>query len=209
MADPVPGIGDIYQVTFRSTLFNQMILNTFLYRLESTAGLTSVFSIYNDLDNYVEGAGSLKPTFLAVTPTNMTLNQIWIQRIYNGRVRKSVYGVGLPGSAGAAANTANQAASIERRGDLANKHNVGRLQVVIPSGSTWQDSGEVTSAGLTALVDLADAMTSTLTGGPGTTIFTPVLARKTGLTYSFDYITVATPQLTVRTMRRRTVGVGK
>lgn len=209
MADPVPVIGDLLQVTFQSRLYNQVLINTFHYRIEGTGGRTSIFTIQSDLKGFIAGAGSLMESFLDASPRQLTLENIWVQRIAGARVRKSVFEVELAGTSDMDADTANVAASIERRGDFADKHNVGRLQVCIPTSSDAITQGHTTVALETKLNALAVQLLAGQTGAPGTAIFAPVLVHRSGLAIAFNYITVTQTMFTVRVMRRRTVGVGK
>jgi len=209
MADPVPVVGDLYQVTFKLQAFNQVCLNTFHYRLESLGGRTSVFVIQADLIGFMQRAADIQEKFLAVTPSNVTLQEIWCQRISAVRVRKTVADVFLDGTADEEAQTANVAASIERRGDLASRQSIGRLQVMIPGGTVWQIDGHITAAAELKLNALADLLPAGETGAPGTAIFAPVLVRRSGLSYTYQPITAAGAMFTTRTMRSRTVGHGK
>lgn len=208
MAVPA-AVGQIYQVTFRCSLFNQRVLNTFKYRLDVLPAAASTDDIADRIDARISTAANLIADWRATQPIQITLLFVDVQCLWPIRVRKKSYAknqAGLYVDNGAI--NVNSAISITRRGTLATRHSVGRLQLIAPMGADTIDEGAIANAGYrSALEDLAEQMLQPIV--PGTAeVLTPVLTRNP-VDANYEYVTDTVVQETVRTMRRRTVGIGE
>lgn len=209
MAIPA-AVGDIYLASLVGQLDNQLVINTLTYLLSGIGGAPSTDDICNDMDmffNTAIGMSSPYTRFLTTQPTEYVLNQVWIQCISPTRVRKMVYTKNLAGLSLVSGKWANSAQVITRRGDLATRSNVGSMHLVLPSQDPGSN-GEISGGALTRLSAMAAWMTTSPTFPSGNGTVEPVLYHR-NKTPNFTLITQAIPQLTVRTMHRRTVGLGK
>lgn len=206
------GVNDKYLVTYRGSLCGQTLLSTFWYSLTAAGPIANVDNAYDALLAGMTIAGGLKDDFLGVCPNNYTLDEVWIQKVYDARVMKKVYALALAGSHGVDAPTANLAAVITRRGELANRRNVSTLHCPLPDASIVCTDGLITDAGYkTDLGDLAAEIKKDITPPApwaGST-FKPVVFQPgppPGPMTNYIVQTVISPQ--ARVMRRRTVGLG-
>ena len=208
MAGPVPAIGQIYRVTYDLTMFGQKLMNTFEYRLSTLGAEVDTDAVCTGLRNTMVGGMVFEGTYQLAIPLQVACDNIWVQCIYPTRVRKLVFVKNVLGSNAGTASTANVAASIERRGVLANKHNVGRIQVPGCTDAISVVNGSIPAgAYLTSLNNLAAKIILPATTAGGS-VLGPVLT-KNPVDATFANITEAFAKTTVRVMRRRTVGVGK
>lgn len=200
-------VNDLFLVTFRGTLYNQAILNTFGFRIISSTVPPSYETFSSELSTALQAVGALKDKFLLCSPADYTLQQLWIQRVYPVRMYKRIFVVNAPGALASDAGTTNLAAVITRRGELANRHNVSTLHVCIPATLGNVIDGGFTAGLKTALDNLALEMLPNyvLPGGP-TEIEPVILQAPLGFAAKIIQTTV---QTTPRVMRRRTIGVGE
>lgn len=203
----MPAPGDVLLVSFDGTWHGQKILNTFYYGISTLIGAPTTAAYIAAFDTAINTAGNLRPRFLAACPPQYTMNNTWYQFVTPVRLRKQVYAVAAPGTFIQMSSTANLAATITRRGDVANKHNIGSLHVPTSNLDPGMASGILSVAVISALNNLVTSMLAPVTVGAfGSAI--PILWYKP-LAANATPITNATVQQTVRVMRRRTVGVGK
>lgn len=204
-------IGDVAQLTAVGLCASQTVLNTWFYRcvsLGSSLG-TSVTTAMEELITKIEGTvGGLGDKFIALMPTNYTLVRHTAQVVSPVRYTK-VFGavVNTAGDSGAICSTANIAAVITRRGDLATRKDVGSLHLVYPDALTEATTGIINAGYLSAMDDLCLQMKATLTLAPSTLVWEPILFHRTG-TPNYSKVTYCFAQNTIRVMRRRTVGLG-
>lgn len=204
---PVQAVGDIILISFDGVMLNQRLNSSFRYKVGSVVGGPTNNAFAAAIEAAIIAAGNLVPKFLACCPPSYLLNFIWVQTIAPVRVQKSIFSLSNVGTFGFDASTANVATVITRRGDLANKHNVGSLHVPNANLDTNASGGTISANQLTANNTLGTQMLQAITVGALGSIF-PVLWNG-GPTTNSTSITSTQSQLTTRVMRRRTVGVGK
>ena len=202
-------VGDTWLVTYRGSLFNQLILNTFYYRVAYLAVPGTTNAKQTVLLGLLTGAGGHWEKFLACLPNQYVCTRIDIQKVGPYRTIALQTPEGASGSNGLDVLRANVAISIERRGELARKQDVGRVQVVGTDDSAWIDNGNVQIGAFTALNNFGAKIIAPQGTMGSTDTFVPVLsAFHAGARINTDILTY-TVQPTSRVMRRRTVGVGK
>jgi len=199
-------LGDKILVTFYGELLNQRIINTFWYQVSALTGSPNTATFATALIAQIKTAGGLRDSFVDVAPQNYGLGQIWAQFIEPTRVVKVIDNTADAGNWPVDADTANVAAVITRRGDLAGRKHVGSLHVPISTDPTAIIAGSL-SAALKVKTDAlaTDIASAQVLAGLGTC--NPIL-RNGPLTTDVTVINNAFSQTTVRTMRRRTVGRG-
>lgn len=200
-------VGDIIQVTFLGLWHSQQVQNTFRYQVFGLVGSPTVTTVAAQLEALLTSVGNLEQLFLALCPPQYALSGIRIQTIVPTRVAASVFTSASVGTFGFGSSTANLAGVITRRGALANKHNVGSIHVPYPNLDTGITNGKVSTGWVTAGLSLAGFMVTNLTVSGGTQM-APVLSWGKAI-INTTQIDDAFVQATLRTMRRRTVGVGK
>lgn len=209
MAAPLAITGDVFQYTFVGLWHGQIVLNTFRYTLTSTTGAPTTVNITSGWVTKTTSAGQLVPTFMAACPPQYALTAIWGQRIAPTRVAKDVYLQAIFGGNIEPSNSANLAAVLQRRGALANKHNVGSLHVPYPNLNTLAANGQLDVAYKALITAIGSFVVANVTDA-AVNVSEPVLfPNKTLDVTKVIPITQATAQGTIRTMRSRTVGHGK
>jgi len=199
-------LGDKILVTFKGELLGQRILSTFWYQVSALTGTPNTATFATALIAQIKTAGGLRDSFVDVAPQNYSLGEIWAQFIEPTRVVKVIDNTADGGNWPVDADTANVAAVITRRGDLAGRKHVGSLHVPISTDPTAIIAGSLSAALKVKTDALATDIASVQTlAGIGTA--NPIL-RNGPLTTDVTVINNAFSQTTVRTMRRRTVGRG-
>lgn len=206
---PLQG-GAIVQLTYRSLLAGQRILNTFRYRcVTDLTTLPDYRLALADLADQLDAAAGMTFKYVSACPTNMVIQKYRLQPIWPIRQRYEEYDVGQNGLATlGSTNTANVAVSIKRTGDIIGPHGVGRVQ--IPACTTGVTAGLVDPAYITAdLVPLADQMKLEIPGVVYPITWVPLLFSVTNNIVSSADIIATSVEDTARVMRRRTVRVGE
>jgi len=213
---PTPTLGnvavdDLFYVTFKGRLFSQRIINTFYYSVFQIAPVdVTRWSAYSKLRDALSGAGGVKEKFLACCGPQYELEAMRLQVLRPERYAYREFAEGAVGTHAGQADTANLAASIERRCELAQRHGVGRLQIAgTPTGQ--ENAGTWAPAYMTILNTLATEMTQDVLS-PDLIGWHPSLAYNDGLvppTWTSSPVIGAEAKNTIRVMRRRTVGVGE
>jgi len=207
----IPSVGQKYLITFVGELCNQKVLNTFWYSLEDVGAAASVNAVYDIIQAQLAIATLLADDFRGACPENYTHQQTWIQAIKPDRIMKRIVNVNLDGTFASTAATANLAAVIERRAEIADRKSVSTLHVPLPEPVDVGVSGIITVAAYkTRLETLATEMLQNITSGGGApTVLKPVVFNpKPAAPPGNRFVIQTTVQDTVRVMRRRTVGLG-
>lgn len=205
----VPAVGQVYLLTLRGEISNQITLNTFMYQCTNVGSAATTQEIVADIITDIKSAAKLVPKFLNVMPTDYQLFQEWVQVISPLRLAKQTFSDGNFGASGLTANTANVAATIERRGDVADRKNVGSLHLVAPDPASIATNGTITLAAyLTAINTLAAQMLVPIVGAVTGANLVPVLFNPRAPGNPPRRITATIAQNEIRVMRRRTVRVG-
>lgn len=215
MADPVLGpvnIGDVCLVSYFGRLAGQRIINTHHYRV--TDAPVSPVTVdwwvnYAEMQTALSGAVNLTGTFLDSLSNEYTLEFIRLQKLLPTRVMFRDVQKNLTGSIAGAASPPNTAVSVERKGQNADRHSIGRVQLAGPVAANVA-AGEITNAYRLIINDFADRLKQNFVTAGGVTL-EPVLL---GYTLPPVVVPVVTPVVAtktfieVRTMHRRTVGLG-
>lgn len=196
-----------YLVTFKATAFNQVILNTFVYNLTVPGTVGTVDIACDTLKAKLDEPNALFERWQNALPPNVTIDEVRVQCIWPQRVAAISYPFVGTGAFIDEADTANQAAVITRRGELANRRNVGSLHMLAPSGVGSIQSGVIQAAYRSALDSLATQVKTQYTEVVFGTTWTPVLFSKSQPSLLTPIVST-TVQNSARVMRRRTVGLG-
>lgn len=201
--------GDLVQTNILMTQSSQRLINTFHWRFETTGGPTDGPTALNALNSLLISDGTwFLQEARAIQSVSLSYDYVVSQKIRPDRWRPVTTPVGQLGAVVTPAPVQNVAVSLSRYGLQSYRGATGRVQApgIVPADVA---SGKLTTTALTAWN--AVAQTLTFTQQPVTAQnFVPVLSKLVGATgYSFQYITGALAQQTIRVMHRRTVSVGK
>lgn len=214
---PVPAwpniaAGMIISASTRGTQNGQRIINTSHYIVDTgpTVGVP-VNTALNALNTKLQAGGGWPAELRAVTGSDFDLDFVRLQVIYPTRLPFIDFVFTPPGPADLPCLPANCAVSIERRGLGTTRHDVGRMQVPgVPV--EWVNDGRITVGNLDNYGPLANALTDVIADGVGVdSIVVPILwdAKAPFPTPRYQYVTLAKVYDEVRTMHRRTVGLGE
>jgi len=208
----------IVQVTTRSSLFGQTVMNTWTWRwLAGGTPITDGASALDDFEALLEANG-WRDSYQAMLPSQCLNGFADIQWIYPTRFRKRTYVFFPSGNAVANTTISNCAAAMEFTADVATR----RAQSVkhIPGmGGENSVTGLLDPVTLGTMDDFIALHLITLTFAGGQ--LQPVIYGRARPSYTDRHgvvhpalpvstlpITGGAPQPTLRVMRRRTVGVG-
>lgn len=204
---PPLAVNDIVLYSIFGRLAGQQLIHTFHYKLTTVNG-----DPYTEaLDAFLAfqfGASGIATALLPIMPSNYRMETHRAQVIFPTRRRYVEALIDTPGAWASAARTPNTAMSIKRIGLAATRQGVGRLQV--PIGDDLMTNGTINLAGIAAeLLDIDTAMELEFTPPGDGNVYQPVLFGKdaNGNLTNTPIIEVAA-MTTVRTMHRRTVGLG-
>lgn len=203
-------VNDIVQVSYRGTCLGQRIMLVTSWRVTATASINSVAT---DLQSVVSRfnqnlAGDPRPTYLACMGQNYTLNEVRAQRIYPTRSRFETATPSVIGTIAEDVTAVNVAGVVTRvtadagRSQVANSH-------LGPPPPTRYSQGAVTIGYATVM----SAWAATWNANLFTTIpvidLAPTIFHRASVTPKWSDIIGSRVQTTLRTMRRRTVGLGE
>lgn len=210
---PVAQVGDIFELVARGICFNQEIQLTHHYRLIVVPADTEVSTITTFIINEARGGAGgndqLEGEYLDLLPADYLLTQWSGQMVYPNRYAKKFQTRDVAGTNAGATETANQSCVITLQSDYSGRDQVSNKHIgPLPQTAGVQVNGLI-SAGYKALMFALRVQLSMRFENIGGTIqLDPVIYHRTGVGGHFDNITDGYEQTTVRTMRRRTVGVG-
>lgn len=206
MAIEVP-IGGILEVTFEGLLAAQQVMVTHHYRVLEADIVNLDDFVALEFGPWLEGNNNPFDAFVESISDQVTNLAIYVQAIYPNRYRYVQYVTGISnGDLVGAVLPPNDGYAITKRGDQANRHNIGTMHVPGVRASDVTDG--ILSAGLVALANvLATALTLKVDGLAGATELEPVLWNVHS-PEDCPVVTQAHVQPTSRVNRRRTVGVG-
>lgn len=204
--------GDLIQLTFVSRWNAQVIMLTTHYKCRTPpTGSMPTSQALQGLIDYVDpaDANSLGSMYLGCLPENLTLREIWAQKIYPTREVKQSKAVSYTGNwPTAEASTGNIGGVITLRTDKAGRSQVGNKHIG-PLPQDAYSNGQISGAAILALDALGEALV-----GPLNTVNTgqydAVIYHRSGdgAAQKSDLIGTYVVQTTARVMRRRTVGLG-
>ncbi len=202
-------VGDIYLVSFNLLFGGQRMLNTFRYRLETLGTAVTTDDIYNNMATLLASGGNMSQKYLAAVPSQVQLVSRDYQRVWPTRVRKKIDSALVNGTWVNAGSATNSAVSIERYAEEATRHGIGRVQLPASNSAIDVTGGVITNAGYTTVLQtFATQMNVALTLPVVGSTMKPILQSRAAPA-SFVYEIGTSVQPTLRSMRRRTVGVGK
>lgn len=201
---------DLMQVTYWSTLSAQTLMSVLHYRVDETPVAVADETFYWSLWAlwFADTANVLPAAYVEAAPTNVLIDRVTVQRI---RPTRGVYAEAAMGAAGEHAGvalTANICASITKRSTISGRTGVGHLQwpplvaTDYTNGVIDLDFKEGELANL-ALQILEPQVIST--GTTEATLIPCLPAGGANNNYDLWQTGVRTQ---VRTMHRRTVGLG-
>ena len=210
----------VCQATFRSRVFGQLCINTFHWRLDLGGGtLTNGSQFLDDFFDELNTPGGFNAKLAAAYGQAVLNVEVDLQWIDPDRFRKNTYVV-IGGGLGAwLATTANTSATLELRGDIADKRGRG-IKHIPGIGGTAIASGLVAAPTVVALNDLGLAASFDVL--VGARIMSPIIFGRARAAYTkpdgtpvpalpkaYRPVTSFIVPQTARVMRRRTVGVGQ
>lgn len=194
-----------------AVLNSQRIITLFQYRFDGIPAPGTDYTDYmNDFYSVVSGLGEILDDLYTCMPSNYNPDFVRLQPVHPNRLR-AVDFPWVPNSTPNSnpASTSNIATSIERFSKLNKRRGVGRVQLPIPN--TVYSGGNVTNgAYITALNNLRDDIpTQVVTVGVGTAgEWNPVICNTSASQILISSVDGASVKTSVRTMHRRTVGLG-
>lgn len=208
----------VCQVTIRGTLFNQVVMNTFHYRLDGTSSLINGSLFLDNFSAVLTAPGNLIDAWEGVVPAQVINHFLDLQWIDLDRFVKKTYVVGTEGGSPLGTTSTNQAAVLELRADIADKRSISSKHIPGLGGSgivagqlSFDKTAEMSTVGEASVLPLT----------VGTRIMTPIIFGRARAAYtdkhgvvhpaigkSYREVSQFIVQATARTMRRRTVGVG-
>jgi len=211
---PNIAVNDQVAIVFEGTLISQRVRTTFHYNLKTLTGGPLAINNAVDALHTDTQMGALRSAFLDVCPSNYTFDRVSYQYLKDPNVAymKIYYTIDDVGTRTAALSP-NQQASITRRSLLATRKWVGGIRVPLNQSETDQGNGFITPAYkalLDALAGLMDDEVTCTFGGGDSETWEPTMFRRGN---DGDWLTEPVAQVRamqeVRTIRRRTVGLGE
>jgi len=186
----------------------QTILTTFHYKVIGSSGDEGYNITLDRFLAYQFGTDGLLTKMLPFMPSNYTVNTHRVQPIYPTRQRYIEASVGGSGDWPTGNEIQNVAMSIKRLALSPTRQGVGRIQLPFPSALA-NDGSIVLGTIAAELAAFTDACNAEFTPTDSTVAFQPVLFGKDANgNYQSSPVYTHIPMSTVRTMHRRTVGLG-
>lgn len=213
MAAPWPNVelNDVFLVEWNGKHDGQKIINTMHVQCTEAPSLnTDLFNAANQLFAKYSGIGGFLDKYLACMTNDYVLEYVNIQRIQPTRAPYVRININTPGLIDGPAMPANTAVSIKRRGAGVNAHNKGHFQMGAVAIASVTDS-QVNAVGQALYAPVEPFLFQAITDGLGPdSIANPVLVNQFAPFGVVDVVPIldAKLSLTVRTMHRRTVGLG-
>lgn len=212
--------GDVLRIDVLGILFGQSIVTTFAYQATTNGDGPNVVTDCREIAADFR-AGTVNPflAFLACCSPQYVADRIRVQDVFPVRYRAGFSTANLPGTNANATTSTNQAATITRGGKLAQRDNIGSIHIPGLANANMV-GGLIESTFLGLMGTLATRMLNPWTSAASGVSMTPVLIQpfrpavttpptKPARPFEAVDLVFAIPQETARTMRRRTVGVGK
>lgn len=218
-SDYAVGGNSVCQLTIRSTLFSQTVMNIFHYRLDLAGGVVAAGSAFlSDFNDALQAGGGMFETYINCMPAQVTNIVADLQWVDPDRFVKRTFVVNPLGGFSHVPTTANLASVLELRANIADKRSIGSKH--LPGlGGTAVAGGIVQAALLAQIEEFADQCPLSVPVGVRT--MRPIIFGRARPSYTNrhgvvipaipkSYREVASYVIhnTARVMRRRTVGVG-
>lgn len=205
MAAPV---NSILEVSIVSKLYFQTILNVLHYRVITVSGVPNTLDEQDafNVDFANVALGGVMDKYKKATMGLQEVVEIRSQFVSPLRFRASKLAVSITGLRGNN-DAANQAVVITKRGQFANRRNIGSIHIPAP-GEGDIDAGVLAPAYKPILEDLAAELEQNITVTTGAGVYEPVIYSRGPAPDNWQSIDDCLVQDTARVMRRRTVGLG-
>ncbi|PSM54836.1 hypothetical protein C4L39_26140 [Clostridium diolis] len=206
MAYPL-NLNDIVSVTLEARLYGQQVMSVLHYEVigplttEDGAAALDAFAV---AINAVDG---LQRLWAQCQTLNSEVMLLHLQKVASNRFARRTYAGGLAqGSVAGQSMPANVAAAITKRGETANRHNVGTIHMPgVPA--SWVTNGLLNEDAVEAYGLFALEMKSEQAPAGTDVIFSPVMFNRAAPLTSQTVVDTAL-KIPTRVMRRRTVGLG-
>ena len=205
---PIAPVNAVFLTTMRYSFVAQRLMNTFTWKLEANSTNLTVDAVANAMNVFFAGAGGLYAKLDILRDNNCVMDDIQIQMIYPNRYAASGFPRGAAGTSpdSTPMDMIHTTGVVTFRSVEATRRGVSNKHLPLAAGTTYILAGVLTNACKTALSDVGNSVLGTAAIGSGVTL-SPVIYHRgvTPVTSKIESFLV-NPQ--VRTMRRRTVGVG-
>lgn len=203
-------VDDVYQVSVFTSLFGQILINTFFWRTRVVTGEIYVGDIYQYLHSQLNDADRLYQAIAACSNNAANLYEARYQRISSTlspqRIAADVRAINWNGSAGADP-LCNTDGVVVRRGDPATRSSVGKVMINMPGIAANVVAGVLTQDYKALLDEVASQMKVSFESA-GEFVLEPCIYNRMGAPKKYTDITQAFPMDTARVMTRRTVRRG-
>lgn len=199
-------VGDTVRVTLVGSLFDQVIMNVFDYKVTLSGG-QPIGVVANALDAAFDVANGFYDKYRAICPRSYVHDFTWIQTIRPNRYVKSIFSIGSNGTNAADTTVTNVALTITKRSDIANRRGTGSVHIPVSPDSAGLDAGRIGGAIKAAATAFGTLMSSDQSILTASTNLSPCISNAAGTFPSVPYTNFIV-QLTSRVVRRRTVGLG-
>lgn len=201
---------DVYQVTVFTKLFNQILMNTFFWRIDSAVEGTYVKDVYQYLHDQLNDGDGLLDTMARCMNNAANIYQLRIQRIQStltpNRLTGQVFDVDWDGGGGVD-QACNSDAVIVRESDIAGRAEVGRVHINIPVTVDNCANGVILNALKVKLNDVAANIFHSYEV-VGSFKLIPIIYHRGVVPQWWSDLAEVFVEDTVRVMCRRTVGRG-
>jgi hypothetical protein len=199
-------INSIIQVTAESRALNQQMLSIFHYQFQSGDPITdggAELDAFWDEFNTTENFPAIYANCMSNEVVDIRWKLQWITTVRYGY--KTYFAVDITGGQASPLIAPNAAVALNKRSDFAGPHSHGTVHMPgVPVA--FITGGQVNAAGTVAYAALNNAIDDPL-ATVGARAYKPVIFRK-GSPVDSQVITLVTTDFNVRTMHRRTVGLG-
>lgn len=203
-------VGDIMQISIVGEIFDQRVLTILHYRVTTGSASGTVYGDTLSWAQYFGGltaAGQLLTRYLACCAPEYLMTEIRAQRVAPTRNPYATDTVNSFGTSANAARFTNLAGSIAKRGAIAGRWAIGRVQMPgLPSDDIVD--GEISVGQLTNYGTLALSLAQDQNNVGITQVVSPCIFNPTR-TPNYTEIVAWDVQRSARTMHRRTLRLGE
>jgi len=202
---------DVIQVSIRSTLFDQRILNI-LHYIVNVAHTGSTGDQLKDIATSIANDTGSQPiisTLIALFSPELLIDDVRAQRVYPARTIYYQTDVSQAGTNIAGCKTSNVAMSLTKRSETPGRKGIGRIQLA-GIGDGYMVAGKWDLGGIGAeVLAVRNALVGSYTTAATPITLVPVIFNPTGAPDHYSVVTNVDFEDTVRTMHRRTVRLGE
>jgi len=213
MAAPIlgiPEVDDIYQCSFRADLHDEIVRMVLHYRLRAVGPTIDAdrWDFYSTIHGKLNAAGGLIEKLLACSSQDIDYNHVRIQLVRPTRKVYRQFQIDLIGDQANGCHAVNVAMAITKRTSFPAPDGVGTLHLGgLPTA--WMDGGRWDAALTGTAITFANALDDEINDAGGAYELVPCLGGRIGSLVLPYYITSVAVQPEVRTMYRRTKGIGE